>query len=79
MIRTIPPANREALEQGLRRLKLRHMREHLGRYQRACPARRALIHGFPGIPCGSGGGRKGANPKGNPAQVGSVTVSPNPG
>jgi len=29
MIRTIPPANREALEQGLRRLKLRHMREHL--------------------------------------------------
>jgi hypothetical protein len=29
MIRTTPPANREALEQGLRRLKLRHMREHL--------------------------------------------------
>jgi len=29
MIRTIPPVDREALEQGLRRLKLRHMREHL--------------------------------------------------
>ena len=29
MIRTIPAADREALEQGLRRLKLRHMREHL--------------------------------------------------
>ena len=29
MIRTIPPLDREALEQGLRRLKLRHMREHI--------------------------------------------------
>ena len=29
MIRTIPPLDREALEQGLKRLKLRHMREHL--------------------------------------------------
>ncbi|MGI6557770.1 MAG: IS21-like element helper ATPase IstB [Limnochordia bacterium] len=29
MIRTIPTVNRDALEQGLRRLKLRHMREHL--------------------------------------------------
>jgi hypothetical protein len=29
MIRTIPPVDRTALEQGLRRLKLRHMRQHL--------------------------------------------------
>lgn len=29
MIRAIPPLDREALEQGLKRLKLRHMREHL--------------------------------------------------
>ena len=29
MIRTIPPLDREALEQGLKQLKLRHMREHL--------------------------------------------------
>jgi DNA replication protein DnaC len=29
VIRTIPPLDREALEQGLRRLKLRHMREHI--------------------------------------------------
>jgi DNA replication protein DnaC len=29
MIRTISPVDRESLEQGLRRLKLRHMREHL--------------------------------------------------
>jgi hypothetical protein len=26
---TIPPVDRTALEQGLRRLKLRHMRQHL--------------------------------------------------
>jgi hypothetical protein len=29
VIRAIPPLDREALEQGLKRLKLRHMREHL--------------------------------------------------
>ncbi len=29
MIRTIPPVDREALKRGLRRLKLRHMREDL--------------------------------------------------
>ena len=29
MIRAIPPRDREALEQGLNRLKLRPMREHL--------------------------------------------------
>ena len=29
MLRAIPPLEREALEQGLKRLKLRHMREHL--------------------------------------------------
>jgi len=79
MIRTIPPANREALEQGLRRLKLRHMREHLDDINELALQEEPSYMDFLGYLVVREVEGRGANPKGNPAQVGSVTVSPNPG
>jgi len=63
----------------LRRLKLRHMREHLDDINELGPAEKSPHTWISWDTLWFGRWKEGSEPKGNPAQVGSVTVSPNPG
>lgn len=77
MIRTIPPVDREALEQGLRRLKLRHMREHLEDINELALQEEPSYMDFLGYLVVREVEGRGSNPKRDAAQVSSVPILPN--